>query len=375
MLQNKYKVLIISHEASLTGAPLFLTNLLRFLKINSTQNEYMIFFSKNGELIETLRREKFDVFVCDKRTESTSHSKIFIRRIIYYLSFIKFLLKCRPNLIYSNTIVNFGEVILSKIFRIPVILHMHEGMNFSSSCRFRLRIASYLTDRIIVGSCYVNFVLNKLTNRNGIVVYNGIDFSSQSAKLDRFYDGILKLGILGTINNNKGHLVALEAMRLLIQNGFNVQLQIAGKVCDDIYFANLCKFIKFNHLDRHVQFLGMVSNSYNFVQSIDMLIVCSFDEAFPTVILEAFAAGTLVVASDVGGIPEIVDDRINGFLFKAGDYKMLANILQNIALNFSATRNLTSAALNKLYQKFSSQNNYGVILNLINKMLSSYNFV
>ncbi|MBU0661691.1 glycosyltransferase, partial [Patescibacteria group bacterium] len=70
-----------------------------------------------------------------------------------------------------------------------------------------------------------------------------------------------------------------------------------------------------------------------FLKQADYLIVPSLCyENSPTVIFEALKVGTPVIASNLGGIPELIQDRINGYLFTAGDENSLKNILKKVII-------------------------------------------
>lgn len=65
----------------------------------------------------------------------------------------------------------------------------------------------------------------------------------------------------------------------------------------------------------------------------DVAIIPSRSENYPFIVRECLHAGVPVIASNVGGIPEIIQDGVNGFLFKQGDFRDLANKLQFIIQN------------------------------------------
>ena len=127
-------------------------------------------------MVEVLTQNGYDVFVSEKRDNSNSKISRYEIRFIHYFKYLKVLFTYRPDLVYSNTIVNFGEVILAGLVKIPVLLHMHEGKNFDCAYRKKLKISCLFASQIIVGSQYVNSVLKCVTRRSGVVVHNGVDF-------------------------------------------------------------------------------------------------------------------------------------------------------------------------------------------------------
>jgi glycosyltransferase involved in cell wall biosynthesis len=327
------KILFICNEGSFTGAPLFLARLLRHVREHRSEYEIAVFFAKPGRLVDDLTKEGFNVFLSKKHNESRTRLGALWCRIAHYFKYLKVLSEYRPTLVYSNTIVNFGEVIISRLLGIRVIMHMHEGENFASAYRFRLIISTLFASRIIVGSQYVNRVLFKITKRQGCVVYNGIDINTCSFKTERTNGNCLTLGMLGTIDPNKGQLIAIKAVNLLIQEGLHVTLTIAGIAYNKIYEEQLHTYIDQNLLQDHIHFVGHVQDSSEYLKALDVFLVPSFDEALPTVILEALAKGTIVIASNVGGIPEIICHNVNGLLVAVDDEVELAKMIRKAMEN------------------------------------------
>ena len=157
---------------------------------------------------------------------------------------------------------------------------------------------------------------------------------------------------MGSIDSNKGQLIALEAIRLLVERVLRAKLEIAGIIRDMEYFIQLVNFVKLKSLEQFGDFVGVVPAVDIFINSLDLLVVPSFDEAFPSMVLEAFATGTLVVASDVGGIPEMMENKVNGFLFKAGDAVELADIFEKIINNYDVVDNMLCSAFTILKERF-----------------------
>jgi glycosyltransferase involved in cell wall biosynthesis len=364
------KLLFISNEASFTGAPLFLLQYVRYLREHRANYAIAVFVAKPGELVEILTEEKVQVYLSTKRSVSRS---IFIAiwfRFLHYFRYLNVLRRYKPDLIYSNTIVNSGEVILAQLFGISTLLHMHEGRNFARAYRYRLIISTYFAKQIIVGSHYVNSVLHDLTGLLGIVIYNGMKLHNKPIKKIRIKTIKLDIGVLGTIDQNKGQIVAIKAMKLLIAKGYDISLRIAGQVVDEIYNEQLHSYIEQNNLDHCVKFLGKVPSSNDFLDSLDILLVPSYDEALPTVILEAFLSGSVVIASNVGGIPEIIDHLQNGMLVTAGDIAMLANSIEEIYLDEHLKLKLQAGAHAKLRLNFDADTTNANLVTHLDRILA-----
>jgi glycosyltransferase involved in cell wall biosynthesis len=348
----KKKILFVSHQASLTGAPLFLLRLLKHLSQSKPEYEITVFFSNDGELTKQVSDQGIHHFISAKRTISKGIGRVVLSRTVHYLYYLKALFVVRPDLVYSNTCMNFGEVILAGLCRVPVIMHMHEGQQFASAFANRLKVSCYFTKQIIAGSEYAKNVLRTLTDKRAVVIYNGVEVTEEKAKPQKQPQTPLTLGMLGTIDANKGHHIAIEALELLYHKGHQVRLQIAGKVSELTYFKSLENLLKTCECAGEVTFLGVVEDSASFIRSLDVLLVPSFDEAFPTVVLEAFSQNTLVIASNVGGIPEMINDRSNGMLIEPGNPAALASAIEQIVCGMEILKILPHAAHLTLQHKF-----------------------
>jgi glycosyltransferase involved in cell wall biosynthesis len=248
--------------------------------------------------------------------------------------------------------MNFGEVFIARLLGFKIILHVHEGYDFAKNFKYKLKISCFCVGSIIVGSHYANQSLRKLTGFVGKVIHNGIELGINKSNISNEVSQ-LKLGILGTINPNKGQIVALKAVKELIKNGNKVHLSLAGQSCDEIYFNQITEYINKNDLNSYVDLLGFVSDSSCFLKGLDLLIVPSYDEVFPTVVLEALSIGLPVIASNAGGIPEIIDDKKNSYLFEVGNFIELVKIIHNISINKAQLEPVSKNAIETIESSFS----------------------
>jgi GT2 family glycosyltransferase/glycosyltransferase involved in cell wall biosynthesis len=163
-----------------------------------------------------------------------------------------------------------------------------------------------------------------------IVQQQGIDIR-HIASSDRPLTGPLRLGFIGSVMASKAPHVLLEAVAGLPAD--RVSLTIAGEVApyhgDDSYGQFVRPLLK----HPGVEWLGRVAHDRipTLLASLDVLVVPSvWIENSPFVIKEAFAAGVPVVASNLGGMAELVEDGRNGLLFEAGDAADLRRVIARL---------------------------------------------
>jgi glycosyltransferase involved in cell wall biosynthesis len=151
----------------------------------------------------------------------------------------------------------------------------------------------------------------------------------------------LQLLQLGTIEPRKGQDITCAAMRLLKDQP--VELTIVGRVGVIEYHKQLlasCADLP------QIRLLPEVDPSQTpaLIAGCDAVLVPSRDEVTPLVILEAMSAGKPVIASAIGGIPEMIVDGQTGFLFPPQDARQLADIIARLAKDLSARESVAAAA-------------------------------
>jgi len=135
-------------------------------------------------------------------------------------------------------------------------------------------------------------------------------------------DGELLIGSLGRLDKIKGLDVLVEAAAIMARKYPNFRLLIAG---DGDEAARLEIQIGQRGLDSRVRLIGYQKSARSFLSALDLYVIPSRSEGLPTALMEAMALGLCVVASDVGGIPEIVRDENNGLLVPAENSEVLAD--------------------------------------------------
>lgn len=151
------------------------------------------------------------------------------------------------------------------------------------------------------------------------------------------------IGFIGNLHLNKGVNVILEALKAIKNKKPSLYFTIIGDGPDKHIFQRNAEKLGL----KNVYFLGQKKKAYEYMSNFDLIIVPSFMEAFPNVILEALYYEIPILASNVGGIPLILNKN---FLFKAGDYRVLSKKIINMLDKDEYSKNLIS--LKKIKQKF-----------------------
>lgn len=165
--------------------------------------------------------------------------------------------------------------------------------------------------------------------------------------LDRNSIVITNVGILRRV---KGHETTLRAVRSVVKHFPNAKFLLVGegpyrKTLEDITYTLGVK--------QYVVFTGFIENIPEVYSFTDVAILSSWSEGIPQSILQAMAAGVPVVATNVGGVPEIVRQEETGLLVNPGDYEGLASGIIKILKNPSFAAGLVKNAKELVKKEYS----------------------
>lgn len=315
--QGKFKVrsgenivMLVSHQSDLSGAPISLAILANHL---ADYGYYPIFIlPKHGPLVNKLKKDKMIIINLKNRF------KYFGTWLAVY--------RYRPTIIHANTFLTEYSLNIAKLFKIKTVMHIREDLSVYPYIAERLyRKADQL---IIISKSMLGYFSEK---KKINVVYNALEQLPLPDNLNKS-EKPRSLIFIGTIENRKGLLPLLKALKILTRAQRDVQLLILGRghPAERNYFKKATNFIKNNVLVGNVKFIGIVPDVAKFLDQSEIVVVPSLAEPFGRVVIEAMARKKLVVASAVGGIPEIIADGQNGYLVKANSPEEIADRIKNI---------------------------------------------
>ncbi len=231
-----------------------------------------------------------------------------------------------------------------------------------------LVISEYVKHRQIEVSC-VPF--NKI-----ITVLNGVDNNDYKPEnkldLNSIYNIPLNKKIVfcgGRANYYKGIHHFIQAADLLVNNRKRKDLFFL--YCGD--GPDLEKFklqVKDLKLEKDFLCAGQVYNINRILPSVDICIVPSiWQEGFGLAVIEAMAAGKPVIASRVGGMAEIIDNRIDGFYIEPGDYAGIADLIERLVDDRGLYEKTSMAAYEKVITKYDIKEQQRAIIQIFHDLL------
>lgn len=277
-----------------------------------------------------------------------------INRIVILLNRL-FYPRVSSVLIFSSAGFSFIEkglmVLLSKLFGKKVLFAPRSGLikdNYENSIFFRWYISFIIkhADLIICqGNIWKDFYkkISQEEDHKFLVIPNWINVEPYIENIPVYNPDTNKnitVLYMGWLEEYKGVFDLIDAVRLLNERGVDFKLKICGMGNSK---EKMLKLIKDYQLDHIIEYIGWVTGDDKMKQfkKTDIFVLPSHREGMPNVLMEAMASGIPVVATRAGGVPELIEDGINGFLVDCGRADQLAAALEKVIYS-SALRNTFS---------------------------------
>ena len=221
------------------------------------------------------------------------------------------------------------------------------------------RLMSRLPDRVFAVSEEVRqhcVVVDRIDASRVQTIYNGIDVAHWNAiSKPPKRTGELLVATVGNIRRVKGHDVFIKAAASIVSRFPNVSFSIAGGVLEPAYFAELQELVRDLGLSNHLHFAGGITNLREYLSAADIFVLPSRSEGFSNAIVEAMAASLPVVATDVGGNAEAVQDGVSGFIVPSEDPKALAVAITRLLSDPSMAQEMGVAGKKLAAEKFTTE--------------------
>ena len=233
--------------------------------------------------------------------------------------------------------------------------NFYKNIVFTNLNKFALkRFDNY----IAVSDSFKDMLVSRAFDKDKIfTIYNGIfledraikDKESYLKEKNIAYKDKFIVGILARLDKVKDHKTFLRAAREVLDKDKSVIFLIAGDGQDKEHLLSLSKELG---LEDNVYFLGNETHPYDFLNAIDINVLCSLSESFPYVIMEGGSLKKATVASKVGGIPKIILDGETGRLFEKQDYKALAAHILDLKNNDDERKKLGENLYSRIIDNF-----------------------
>lgn len=352
------RVLFFDHTAAQSGAEIAMLNLVRHL--DSRKVTPVVVFGTCGPVAEQMRPFAdthvlpLPVAVGGAKKDSLGIASLFHLRATlggaaYIWKLARFIRRNDVDLVHTNSLkADLIGGIAARFSRRPVIWHVRDRIDddyLPPSVARAFRLLSRWVPHFVIansgatlrslypgappGSSFPSGVNGR---RQSVVVHDGTPWpfpaNSTSAR-----NGLFRIGLIGRISPWKGQHIFLQAAALVRQNFPNARFFIVGSALfgETEYEREVRSLTESLGISSLVTFTGFRSDVQNAIADMDLIVHASTTgEPFGQVIIEGMAAGKPVIATNGGGVPEIVEDGKTGILVPMGNVQAMAEAISRL---------------------------------------------
>jgi glycosyltransferase involved in cell wall biosynthesis len=329
-MESKQKILYVITKSVWGGAQRYVFDLATNLP--KEKFEILVATGGNGPLIKKLEDKGIPVL----KLSSLERDISFFKELRSFIELVRIMRNFSPDIVHLNSSKAGGlGALAARLARVKKIVFTAHGWAFNESrnilAKTLIWVASYITallctDIIVIATPelrsaqHMPFVGKKTT-----LIYNGVaPFPLMTKTESREKLGIgdgFWIGTIAELHPNKNLTLLIEAVSKIP----DAKLCIIG---EGEQRSLLEKQIKNLKLGEQILLTGFVENAREYLNAFDIFILPSMKEGLPYVLLEAGLSGLPVIASRVGGIPDIIEDGITGTLVNSGDTQQTINAIK-----------------------------------------------
>lgn len=344
---------------------------LNFLK-NVNKDKYQIVpivlirpWEKENYFVKEIEKLGYKYFSIPVAVKQKNEGRDFFRIIRCYKILFQILRKQKYDIVHTNGY--FADIIGLPVAKILGILHTTTCHGFISNDKnlvfynFLDKIFIFFSDKIIA----VSEIIKSDLERSGLrkskieVIQNAVqttfktqDYSTKRQEKRHFFDiqdNEIAVGYVGRLSEEKGVRYLIEAGILLLMTGELCRFLIIGEGPKK---NEIEKIVKDQELQDKFLFIGFKSNVEDFIPAFDIFVLPSLTEGTPMALLEAMSFGIPVVATNVGGVPKIIETGVNGIIVNPADSKALSNQIKILIHDTSLRKKVSKEAYSMVQKKY-----------------------
>ena len=389
------KIVNLIGSLGIGGIQVYLLNLSRFDKKNGISRRIITLHNNDGALRNQFLDNDVKIDSCPVIPIDRGWRPYFLWKrirnfgsIFFIFKLLLKLKKISPDIIIIEEPVKLiTQVWVAKFLNIPIIWVIHseralvKGKNiFKWSYIFFLK--HHLN--IISDSKYVLYKNIGYLKNNKHIKLDKFPIIHATTDLTKFLslkinyrsmitsdnNTYIQFGTVGRLNWSKGFDHLIIALGKIKKKTSNFHLKIAGEGPLRNTLQNL---IQKNQLESNVKILGEINHNEvsEFLSGLNIYIQPSISEGSPVTLKEAMASGLPILASDAGGIPEIIENNITGFIFQKGNVKKLTtSLLKIMKLDHKKKKKIGLMARNRAKEMYGIDLTSKKLVNIYKKILN-----
>lgn len=350
----KLKLLLIVTQSQWGGAQRYVFDLA-----NNLKNDFDITVAcgQGGLLIDKLHENNIAVKVFKNLVRNIN----LFKDLACFWQVYRFIKRKKFDIVHTNS--SKAEILgnlAAKLARTPKIIFTAHGFVFNEPLGKLKKIffigcekfAAKFADKIITVSDFdrKTAIENKIVKTDKfITVYNGVK-CFEKVKLKETFDSMkITVGTVANFYPVKGLKYFIDAAKIVCEKFPRVKFKIIG---DGFLRPQLEQQIKALHLENVVDLVGFKKDIFAIMKTMDIFVLASLKEGLPYAILEAQSLGLPIIATNVGGIPEIIQDQKTGILVTAQNPDQLAQKIQLLIKNQNLRLKLAQAGQHNIKNNF-----------------------
>ncbi|MCB9819458.1 glycosyltransferase family 4 protein [Candidatus Nomurabacteria bacterium] len=357
MAVHKQKILFLITKSNFGGAQRYVYD----LAIGLPKNEFEVKVASGGTgtLIDKLKAANIEVISIDSLQRDISLGKEWSA----FWETVEIIRRERPDILHINS-SKAGVLgsLAGRLLGIPNIIFTSHGWGFNEERplwqRLIIKFGHWLTVLLAHRTIAVSQELKRqmnwpFVNKKITVIHNGRFITnlltredSRAALIEKdprlapYKDDFWSLTI-GELHPVKRHNAVIEAMKeIVVREPKTRHLIISGGEEE----SRLRTLIEKQNLQENIFLLGVIDEASQYLKAADLFVLASRSEGMPYVLIEALLAGVPIVATKVGGIPEVVEDGLSGLLTPPLDNKALFEAIFELRTNPELRAKLSEGA-------------------------------
>ena len=345
------KLLLIQQSYKTGGAVTFVNRLIRYFDYQKIDN-YVVCQNDHGKFINAPHTKFINSKILSLSFKFNSIFLAFLVSLIEFFELLRLNIKVKPDIIFISCITN-GTLLGTLLVKKPIIFFVHSypesslgGLSFILKFRFvkkhvRFATVSNYSASLIAKYYFVNIEdIEVLPNYGKFKVKENNNINS------------FNILTIGHVSNYKNPYFWIEIAKKVIAININFKFYWLGDGTDLI---EVKKIIKNSGLENNILFLGHCSNIEYYYERAFLYLQPSLVESQGIAVVEALQYGVPCIVSNIGGLPETVNDGISGYIIKEFDSDAYCDRILKLASDINLYNKISVGALEAGKFKFSEE--------------------
>lgn len=320
------------------------------------------------QLVLSINKQLFEVFlicisspqnsVIEKKIESNNIPILYLnKRLGFHPSIIfkvwKIVSKIEPSVIHTHVSSWIYVFFIAWIKNIKILHTIHSRPNRQEVNQLQRKLVKFLYHHNVMIPVAISSEIKKeslniydMAEEKVEMVVNPVDYDNFSKVVPQPHDNIVYVNV-ARFNVVKNQSLLVKAFATAYQENRNIRLIFAG---EGETFEEIKQLVNQLEMEDIITFKGNVEDVAKLFEVCDVFVLPSLSEGLPISILEAEAASLPIIASRIGGIPDIFED--NGLLFEVNDEKGLVNSI--LELSHQEIRQKYAEKSRRIAEKYSA---------------------